>query len=66
MKQKEVRIEELPSPELSTLRIRKVKSSGDFIVEEVEFECKAKTVNEALKGVNELLKVSKKICDNKP
>ena len=63
VQKKKLDFEELPLQELSTLRIRKVKSSGDFIVEETELECKGKNVAEALKGINELLKVSKKVAD---
>jgi len=52
--------EESQLPELFSVKLKKVKSNGDFIVEEIDLECKANSVNEAIRGMNELLKLAKK------
>ena len=54
------KIEESQLPELFSVKLKKVKSNGDFIVEEIDLECKANSVNEAIRGMNELLKLANK------
>ncbi len=49
---------ESPS-ELPTVVLRKTKKVSDWTVEELDLECKGLTMDEALRGIKELLRLAK-------